>query len=183
MIADEGVDALKVRALSRRAGLNDRYFYESFADVEELLDAVVAAQMDVALARLAAVDIEDLDDPSIGLSQLTRMVVTVALDVVEEPTIARLVVQSQQYPTLRRHRRLLVDALVELTEYQGRRALGDQVVAGSLPRLAATAVIEGVLELVSRWLGGDLNATRAEVETAAVTLVTGLEDVVRTPRG
>ncbi len=36
-VAESGVGDLRVRAISARARLNDRYFYESFADCHELL--------------------------------------------------------------------------------------------------------------------------------------------------
>lgn len=40
LVGTEGSAAATVRAVCREAGLNSRYFYESFADVDELLVAV-----------------------------------------------------------------------------------------------------------------------------------------------
>ena len=40
LFGDEGESAVSVRSVCRECGLNTRYFYESFADVDDLLGAV-----------------------------------------------------------------------------------------------------------------------------------------------
>lgn len=51
-IAEQGVGGLRVRAVSARAQLNDRYFYESFRDCQELLVAVFEDQFNRALTGI-----------------------------------------------------------------------------------------------------------------------------------
>ncbi|WP_353108149.1 TetR family transcriptional regulator [Gordonia sp. (in: high G+C Gram-positive bacteria)] len=187
VIADEGVDAIKVRSLSRRAGLNDRYFYESFSNIEALLETLVSARIADALVALsvAAASTSDSSVPttdsgeSIEFATMIEATVASALDIVEDRTVARLMIQSRQYAPLRRLRRLLVDSLVDLTEERGRSQLGDKVVEGKLPGLVATAAMEGVLELIIRWLEGEFKASRSEVQAAAIALITGLEGAVQ----
>lgn len=40
LFGDEGESAVSVRSVCRQSALNSRYFYESFADTDELLGAV-----------------------------------------------------------------------------------------------------------------------------------------------
>src|SRR6476619_579434 len=40
LFGDEGESAVSVRSVCRECGLNTRYFYESFSDVDDLLGAV-----------------------------------------------------------------------------------------------------------------------------------------------
>lgn len=53
-IAEDGVRNLRVRAISGRARLNDRYFYESFRDCQELLLAAFDDQFTLALSGIMA---------------------------------------------------------------------------------------------------------------------------------
>src|SRR3954468_13388913 len=54
---DEGLAGVSVRSVCARARLTPRYFYESFADLDELLVATVDAVCDeVATSGLAALD-------------------------------------------------------------------------------------------------------------------------------
>lgn len=53
IIGRAGYRAATVRALCAEAGLTDRYYYESFANTEELLLAVVAHLTDRARSRVA----------------------------------------------------------------------------------------------------------------------------------
>ena len=47
-----GISALGVRAVCVQAGLNDRYFYESFSDCDQLLLAVYEDQAATLITRL-----------------------------------------------------------------------------------------------------------------------------------
>ena len=70
LFGDGGESAVSVRSVCRESALNTRYFYESFADTDELLGAVydvVAAELaaEVAAAITAAGD-TDLDRARAG---------------------------------------------------------------------------------------------------------------------
>lgn len=54
LVGTEGSGATTVRAVCRHAGLNSRYFYESFADVDELLVAVYDRTITELYESLAA---------------------------------------------------------------------------------------------------------------------------------
>ncbi|WP_162942047.1 TetR/AcrR family transcriptional regulator [Desertimonas flava] len=54
LVGTEGSGAATVRAVCRQAGLNSRYFYENFADVDELLVAVYDRTVTELYAELAA---------------------------------------------------------------------------------------------------------------------------------
>ena len=71
LFGDGGESAVSVRSVCRECALNTRYFYESFADTDELLGAVydmVAAGLaaEMATAITAAGD-TDLDRASAGI--------------------------------------------------------------------------------------------------------------------
>lgn len=89
LFGTEGYRAATVRALCREAGLTDRYFYESFADMEALLMAAYGectAQLDAAIA----------DTVEAHAGQDADVLVTSVLDaffrvVQDDPRIARIV--------------------------------------------------------------------------------------------
>src|SRR5207302_1682855 len=63
LLGGEGWSATTVRAVIERAGLNPRYFYESFTDLDEFVvavyDQVVGEARDVVVAALS----ESASDP------------------------------------------------------------------------------------------------------------------------
>lgn len=174
VVAAEGVEALRVRALCTLAGLNDRYFYESFSDTDAVLRALVTERTTGVLMDLGAV----AEAAPADLEALTRAIVEAALDILDNPTIARLVIDSHRSEALREYRRALVDGLALFMEEAARDQLGTEFVAGPLPRLLATASMEGALELVSRWLAGNVEADRATVAEAIVAMVLAIAPAV-----
>ena len=65
LFGDEGESAVSVRSVCRQSALNSRYFYESFADTDELLGAVydqvaagLNAEVEAAITATGGTDIE-----------------------------------------------------------------------------------------------------------------------------
>src|SRR5690242_11257414 len=54
LIRDGGLAAVGYRAVCRASGLSERYFYESFADVDDLLRAVFAEQFGLITIEVGA---------------------------------------------------------------------------------------------------------------------------------
>ena len=83
--------AVTVRAVLRTAGLNPRYFYESFADLDELL----AALYDEQLALLAARVESDLAAPAGGPAAVIRAgIESVLRHLTEDPRRARVLISG-----------------------------------------------------------------------------------------
>src|SRR3954466_8438263 len=61
LFGDEGESAVSVRSVCRECGLNTRYFYESFADVDDLLGAVYD-RVSAELVEVVGAAIEQADD-------------------------------------------------------------------------------------------------------------------------
>src|SRR3569833_323581 len=61
LFGDEGEAAVSVRSVCRECGLNTRYFYESFADVDDLLGAVYD-RVSAELVEVVAATIEQAED-------------------------------------------------------------------------------------------------------------------------
>src|SRR5689334_22657752 len=75
LLSTEGWSATTVRAVIERAGLNPRYFYESFSDLDEFVvavyDQIVGELRDVVVAALAA----SAPDPEAQLRAVVRATV------------------------------------------------------------------------------------------------------------
>lgn len=133
----------RVRAVCRQAGLSERYFYESFPDLESLLTAVyLGVCEDVAttvLAQLADVD-DDLETQArVGMLAFAHATVT-------DPRRARVqlleaVAVSGQ---LERTRRQVLHRFAAIVATR----LQPVAHAGLDPQLLAMAVVGGVNELL-----------------------------------
>lgn len=60
---EQGWAAVTMRGVCARTSLNDRYFYEDFADREDLLAAVWDGVRDELIAQISAIVAEDPDRP------------------------------------------------------------------------------------------------------------------------
>jgi AcrR family transcriptional regulator len=153
VVGESGVDGTTVDAISERAGLSKRYFYESFGDRHDVL----AQSFDGLMARVRS---------RIVGSPLRVMVAGLVRALAEDPRGARLYVEAGRMPATeaRRHRAfdefsaLVVEALFE-------NASGD-------PRTQATAllIVAGTTDVLARWLAGDLALDEDEV----VDLIAGI---------
>lgn len=157
----DGLSGVSVRSVCARARLTPRYFYENFADLDELLVAAVdAVAAEVAERGLAAV----ANAPD-ELHAQVRAVVDAAYGVVASDARkanALLVVASGHGP-LRDRREQIVTDYVEL-------ALGNLPALGALTavdrrRARATALflMGGATEVIQAVLSGSLRLSRTRV--------------------
>ena len=83
--------------MCKEAGLTERYFYESFADLDALLLATADALFDDIQGQMATAVAEAADG-----SERTHAVVTILIDVLSgDRRRARLYVESPGHPVLR----------------------------------------------------------------------------------
>jgi AcrR family transcriptional regulator len=96
--ADSGWAAVSLRSVCGRAGLNDRYFRESFADREELLAAAWDHVRDGTTATLIAAIGARRDSPPLDV--LHRAVEAVVLGFAEDPRRSQVLFGDHAFPGL-----------------------------------------------------------------------------------
>lgn len=165
----DGISALRVRAVCARAGLNDRYFYESFADCDQLLLAVYDRQAKLLIERLSRV-IETTADRE--LRRRIQAVMDAGIDFcLDDPRRRRLIEEWQSTPALRNRRNELVHLLAQMMLGQGAEVLGEHVATDPNYRMAALTVVNGLLELGGQWWRGDLEVSREQLVDFMVAMI------------
>lgn len=164
LFGDGGEAALTVRSVCRACGLNTRYFYESFADTDELLGAV----FDKVSAELA-VEV-DAAITAVGESPTARTRAGMAAVLgfsSEDPRRGRvLFTDARANPVLTARRAALQDALLAAVLEEGSR-----LHPGSNPvatRIGAALYTGAMAELAQQWLSGALGDDLDVVVTAAL---------------
>jgi AcrR family transcriptional regulator len=169
LLAAGGLADVTVRGVCGRARLNDRYFYESFRNVEALLLAV----LDDQIARAFEVLLPAIQASPVEPVARARAAIGSGLDFLEaDPRRGPLLVESQATEALRARRRDMVQMLAQVMADQGRVLLAGQDTLDPDLDLAALTLVAGGFEVVTGWLRGELDATRSHLEDFLVTMVT-----------
>jgi AcrR family transcriptional regulator len=156
---DDGLSCASVRSICARARLTPRYFYENFADLDELLVAVVdAVAAEVATAALAA-----MADASPDLPAQVRALVDAGYGVVAQDrrkATALLVAAAGHGPLVDRRQRIVLDYVdLALAHLPALGAFGDRRAA----RATALFLMGGSVELIGAVLSGTLRLSRQRV--------------------
>jgi AcrR family transcriptional regulator len=156
---DDGLSGASVRSICARARLTPRYFYENFADLDELLVAVVdAVAAEVATAALAA-----MADASPDLLAQVRALVDAGYGVVAQDrrnATALLVAAAGHGPLVDRRQRIVLDYVdLALAHLPALGAFGDRPAA----RATALFLMGGSVELIGAVLSGTLRLSRQRV--------------------
>lgn len=170
LIGEAGAAAVTMRAVCRRAGLTDRYFYESFATRDDLLDALYREVAAEFLAPMTA--FADADDPD-RIRALAEALVDAVL---EDPRKSRLFFVEPYSSTgpgrttiavMPAFTRLIQDHLFTHIQDPARR------------RLAALTMAAGNAGMLSAWLNGTLRATREQLADHVVETITAYRTMYR----
>jgi len=162
IVGAEGTGAITVTGLCRRAGLNERYFYESFRDRNEVL----VAASDLLADTLATRMLEALAHAEESPRARARAALGAAVDVLaDDPRMGRLFQESASSPPLARRRQELAGSFVELLLSQALATLRLERTADvdSWGSFVATHLFGGVLETIGAWLRGELKVTREQL--------------------
>ncbi|ORB69300.1 TetR family transcriptional regulator [Mycobacterium shinjukuense] len=144
LLGGEGGPALTVRAVCRRAGLTERYFYESFADREQFVRAVYD---DVCTRAMAA--LTSATTPREAVERFVELMV-------DDPVRGRvLLLAPAGEPVLTRSGAEWMPSFIELLQRKLSR-IPDPV----LQKLVATSLIGALTGLFTAYLNGQLGATR-----------------------
>jgi AcrR family transcriptional regulator len=166
VLAENGVAAVTVRGVCAAARLNDRYFYESFANTDELLGAVIEDQIGLASLTLSYAAATTGDLPS-----RVQTVIAAALDFfAEDPRRGRLLTESQATEQLRSGRKQFVRVAAALMINEAHKETLPSVSDSELEVIALT-LINGGLEVLSQWLSGELSATRDQLLNVLVAMI------------
>jgi AcrR family transcriptional regulator len=167
LFGDEGESAVSVRSVCRECGLNTRYFYESFADVDDLLGAVY----DRVSAELVEVVTAAIDAAEDSVRGRTRAGIAAVLGFSSaDPRRGRvLFTEARANPVLAERRAAAQELLREgvLTE-------GGRLTPESDPVAAAVgaAIFTGAMaELAQQWLAGNLGDDLDAVVDHAIALI------------
>ncbi|OBG49932.1 TetR/AcrR family transcriptional regulator [Mycolicibacterium fortuitum] len=169
LFGDGGEAALSVRSVCRECGLNTRYFYESFADTDDLLGAVY----DEVSAALAA-DVEAaMAGAGDSLRARTRAGIAAVLGFSSaDPRRGRvLFTDARANPVLAARRMVTQDLLREAVLSEGGRLNpGSDPVAA---QVGAAMYTGAMAELAQQWLSGNLGDDLEVVVDYALRLVLG----------
>lgn len=162
VLTESGTSSLSVHRVCRAARLNERYFYESFGDRDELLAAVAEASGALVVQALVGAMATAEDDPR---AQATAAIGAGVDLLVADPRLAALMQESAADPVLAHMRRELTGALVTLITERALATLHlpetDQVHTDAV--FAATMLLGGLVEALTAWTGGRLALTRDEL--------------------
>ncbi|GAA2084558.1 transcriptional regulator [Aeromicrobium halocynthiae] len=146
------------------AGLSERYFYESFADLDAALVATIELLADeVAQACAEAVDAHV--DPSrrvrAGLATLVRLLV-------EDPRRGHVsMVAAPSHPATRSRRAELLEGLRTFVVAEARAVHGETARSGDDAFVAASMFLGGVGQLLTDHLEGRLDLAPEQIVDAA----------------
>lgn len=161
LLGTEGLRATSLRAVCARAGLNPRYFYESFADLDALLTEVydrIVTEITDAVARGVAVAGPDADlRTTVHAAAVEALAVGGA-----DPRKARVaLIEAPASPVLRARQRAALRRNTELVIGYARTFYDIPPTADAQLSFIATMLVAGWSENLIAWLDGDLNATPA----------------------
>lgn len=175
LISSGGTDRLAVRRVCAQARLNDRYFYESFANVEDLLGAC----FDRAISQTLDVMLHAMSRTEAGLRATTHAVVTTTLDhLLTHRASTAVLVAGRSNPALASRRRAMITRVADLFVAQVEAVQGTEQASSVKTRLSALSLVNGELETLAMWLEGDIEAsTDTMVEHLVEAIMGRLEHV------
>lgn len=182
IVGTDGAGRLTVAALCARAGLNERYYYESFSSTDE----VVLAVFDEVIAGVAAAIVAAVAAAPGEPRAKARAAIAAAVELLtDDPRRARIVfVEPLSAPVLNRRRADVERSFVALIVGQAGEFYGPDALsrAGAQVDFSAAYLLGGLAEVLAAWLRGDLEMTRDElIDRATEVFVLVAEHVVVPP--
>ena len=181
VLGEHGIADMTMTAVCVRAGLTERYFYESFGNLDELLLAL----FDELSTELADTILDALEAAPPDLLARCRAATAALMAVlVEDPRKARIFSESIGSDALRERRDGSVRAYAALLADQMRLLCGITA-EDDQPHLEmiTTMLVGGLAEAVAGWVSGGLRVTREDlIEDAARVAVAAAATLTRGAR-
>jgi AcrR family transcriptional regulator len=175
LLTSEGARLVTIDGVCRAAGLNKRYFYESFADLDALMTAVV----DEVAATLTTIGLgaaRTARDAGLATDLVARAAMTAVVTyLVGDPRRARLLfTELADNPRATAHRRSVIRGLARELSTFGHEYHGATVAEPSA-ELGSALLVGGSIEILLGWLDGTIAMPLAQLidELAALWVVVG----------
>lgn len=164
VLAEQGAAHTTMTGICAAAGLTERYFYESFAS----LDEAMLAALDSVCEELADLAVSTLETTEGTPESRVHALMVAFFDLVEEsPAKARVaVIESAANAVLRPRRHELIQMFAQLLADEAAGLYGEQAWPEERARIHGLVFIAGLAELVGAWLNGALETTREELVDA-----------------
>lgn len=182
VIGTEGHARLTVAGLCARAGLNERYFYESFRSLDEVLLAV----FDGVIEELASGIVTAIAAAPDETRPKARAAIGAAVELLTDDSRKTRVVfvEAVAARALVARRAEVARTFVALIVGQAQQFYGAEAALriGSWAEFAAAHLLGGFAETMTAWLRGDLAITREElIERSTDLFVLVAEHLVGEP--
>lgn len=166
----EGGPRITMTLVCAEAGLTERYFYESFSRLEEVLIAV----LEQVGERIRVDGLRAIEETEGGPTERVRAALEAFVHVMtDDPRVGRVVtLEAPSWPELRGPRNLMTRAFAALVAEEGRLLYGEEALPEREAQLQSLMFIGGVEELMTAWLDGSIDATPAEIVEAATLMFT-----------
>ena len=178
IVGTQGAARLTVAGLCARAGLNERYFYESFGNVDDVLAAV----LDDVIGELAAVIVAAVAAAPPDSRAKSRAAISAAVELfTDDARKARIVfVEPLATPALLSRRAEVARMFVALIVEQAQDFYGPAIAlrVGSWGDFAAAYSLGGLAETLTAWLRGDLPITKDQLVDRATDLFVAVAEHV-----
>jgi AcrR family transcriptional regulator len=176
VLGDVGLGGLTMTLVCARAGLTERYFYESFGDREQLLGAIFDScleEMDDAMfAALAAA-------PPNLLERCRAAAGAMIAVLTDDPRKARLHAEAVGSTTLSERRNRAVAAHAEILAEQMRELRDLRRPEQQAPlRLGTRVLIGGLSDAILGWLDGSVPMPRETLIEECARLAVAVADAV-----
>lgn len=160
-----GADRVTMTAVCTEARLTERYFYESFHDLEGLLlEVIERIAEEVRVAALAALD-EARGEPEVR----ARAAIAAFVDILTtDPRKGHAaMVASAAVEPFRTRRRELLHRFARLVAEESKLLYGDRAWSSPHDEVTALLFVGGLAELVTAWLSGDVDVSPEMIVDAA----------------
>lgn len=166
----EGGPRITMTLVCNEAGLTERYFYESFSRLEEVLIAVLEQIGD----RIRTDGLRAIEETEGGPTERVRAALAAFVHVMtDDPRVGRVVtLEAPSWPELRGPRNAMTRAFAAIVAEEGRLLYGEEALPERDAVLQSLMFIGGVEELMTAWLDGTIDATPAEIVEAATLMFT-----------
>ena len=161
VIGTQGAANATMTAVCARAKLTERYFYESFPDLDALTLAVFEQVVEEAAeVVLAAIE----DSPSDARGRARAAIGAFVEFLTDDPRKARIAfVEATGSSALANRRYEALSGFAGLLGDQARAFYGTPDEADRIVRLTSFMLVGGLAETLIAWLGGELDMTRDQL--------------------
>jgi AcrR family transcriptional regulator len=174
-----GTNALTVRRVCKQAGLNHRYFYESFDNLDALLDAMIDRVEQDIIGRVNALLAQPPESPKMLVCAAIEIMVDAFTD---DPRLLRILHAGGNAALGRRREALLLRSAARIQPFLliAADARGDTHVDHHMASTAAYLLLGGWTDALWAWTHGEISIGRAELIGHLTALFTGVTNTLTT---